>query len=98
MVITILEAQLSSDQAVVLKDSFKKAIQNLDEGIIETFLLHNSKDPSKWFIETIWTSAEALNEMRKKEDTPKGVLMFREVGAEPKLSVFNVITYSNKKT
>jgi len=98
MVITILEAQLDFDQAAILKDSFKKAIQNLDEGIIETFLLQNPKDLGQWCIETIWTSSEALNAMRKKEEPPKGVTLFREAGAEPKLTIFNVIAHSGIKT
>ncbi|HCY75787.1 MAG TPA: hypothetical protein DHV28_07680 [Ignavibacteriales bacterium] len=94
MVITILEAQLDLDQAAILKDSFKEAVQNLDEGIVETFLLQNPKDLSQWRITTLWSSSEALNAMRKKEEPPKGVIMFRNAGAEPKLSIFNVVAHS----
>jgi hypothetical protein len=98
MVITNLEARLSDGQASILKESFKNATKNLDKGILQTFLLQNPKDLSQWRIETIWESFEVLNEMRKKEDPPRGVLMFREAGAEPKLSIFDVIIHSKIKT
>jgi heme-degrading monooxygenase HmoA len=97
MVITILEAQLDLDRGAILQASFKEAIQNLDEGIIQTFLLQNPRNLNQWCIETIWKSSEALNEMRKKEEPPKGVAMFREAGAEPKLSIFNVVEHSEIK-
>ena len=94
MVITFLDAQLDLDQVAILKDSYETATQNLDEGIIETFLLQNPKDLSQLRIATVWSSSEALDAMRKKAEPPKGVTMFREAGAEPKLSIFNVMIHS----
>lgn len=98
MVITFLEAEVSYDKASRLENSFNEAIKNLDKGIVETFLLQNQKELSQWRIVTVWENFEALNEMKKRESTPKGVSLFREVDAEPRLSVFKVIIHSAAKT
>ncbi len=39
---------------------------------------------------TVWQSRQALDEMRQSNETPRGVLIFRAVQAEPVLSVFDV--------
>jgi quinol monooxygenase YgiN len=58
--------------------------------MLQTFLLQDVADQTFWRIISVWKSREALDEMRNSGETPTGVLMFRNVGAEPKLSIFNV--------
>jgi len=43
MVITNLEAVISFDKTSILPETFKEVVKNLDEGIVETFLLQNQK-------------------------------------------------------
>lgn len=52
--------------------------------------LQSAADQTLWRIISIWKSREALDEMRNSGETPEGVVMFRNVGAEPELSIFNV--------
>ena len=57
---------------------------------MHTELLRDSRDPNRWRIQTWWESREALAAMRNA-GTPEGVLMFRAAGAEPALSIFEVV-------
>ncbi|MBI5031959.1 MAG: antibiotic biosynthesis monooxygenase [Chloroflexi bacterium] len=98
MVITVLEAQVASEKATILEASYKQAIEHLDPGITQTFLLRSSKESSLWQIVTVWESREALDVMRQSGETPRGVLIFRAVEAEPTLSVFGVVALAQAST
>ena len=90
MVMTVLEAQVAEEQWAALQDAYATGIQQLEPGIVQTFLVHSRSDSAVWRIMTIWASREALQSMRQSGKTPTGVLMFRAAGAEPTLSVFDV--------
>ena len=93
MVIKILEAQVTPEKVALLEAAFKQGIENIDNGIEQTFLLRGSKDAGQWRIVTVWQSREALDAMRRSGETPRGVVMFRAADAEPALSVFDVIAH-----
>ena len=90
MVITILEAHVAEENWVAFQDDFKTRIAHLPTQMSQTFLLQSSADQTLWQIVSVWKNREALEEMRNSGETPAGVVMFRNVGAEPKLSIFNV--------
>lgn len=90
MVITVLEAHVGEERWHVLEDDYKKRIAQLPPQMVQTFLLQSAMDQTLWQIISVWKSRAALDEMRNSGETPEGVVMFRNVGAEPKLSVFNV--------
>lgn len=92
MVMTILEAHVSSEQWNELERIFSEETKQLDPGIVQTFLLHSSSDPTLWRIATVWESREALAAMRQSVVKPRGVLMFHRVGTEPVLSVFDIVS------
>lgn len=94
MVITVLEAQVAPEKAAMLEATYQQAIQHLDAGIVQTCLVRNSKEPALWQIVTQWESREALDAMRQTGETPRGVLIFRTVDAEPRLSVFDVVAHA----
>lgn len=91
MVLTILEAQVAPEKTASLETTYRQAIAHLDKGIAQTLLVRNTKEPNSWQIMTMWESREALNAMRQSGETPRGVLLFRTVEAEPKLSIFDVV-------
>lgn len=93
MVITILEAQVESEQWEAFKRTFEASTMQLPPSIRETYLIQ-AHDQKLWRIVTVWRSREALNEMRASGQTPEGVRMFRSVGAEPTLSIFDVIVHA----
>lgn len=98
MVITVLEAQVEPEKAAILEATYKQAIEHLDAGIRQTFLQRSVKDPAVWQIVTVWESREALDAMRQSGETPRGVLIFRTVQAEPALSVFGVVAHAQSSS
>jgi hypothetical protein len=90
MVITILEARVGTENWSVLQDDYENRTTQLPPQMIRTFLLQGSADQTLWQIISVWKSREALDEMRNSGEIPTGVLLFRNVGAEPKLSIFDV--------
>ena len=89
MLLTILEATVAPDRAADLQAAFRGAPSQLPAGFIRSHLISAANDPTRWRIETLWTSREALAAMRQS-GTPAGVLMFRAAGAEPSLSIYDV--------
>ncbi len=90
MVMTILEANVPPDKAAILEGVYEKEIQSLDTGIVQTFLTKSRKDSTLYRIITLWESQEVLDAMRE-QGTPRGVLMFREAGVDPRLTVSDVV-------
>jgi hypothetical protein len=90
MVITILEAYVEAARWSALEEDYKHRIARLPPQMVQTFLVQSAADQTLWQILSVWKSREALDEMRNSGEIPEGVVMFRNVGAEPKLSLFNV--------
>ncbi len=91
MVITILEAAVIPEKWASLERIFFEMMKpGLPPQIIHTFLLQRFDDKNSWRIITLWRSREALDEVRKLPEVPAGVRMFRSVGAEPVLSLYDV--------
>jgi heme-degrading monooxygenase HmoA len=89
MVLTILEATVSAERSGDLEAAFRAAAPHVPPGLIRSHLVASAADPTRWRIETLWASRDALAAMRQT-GTPAGVLMFRAAGAEPTLTVFDV--------
>jgi hypothetical protein len=89
MVLTILEATVAPERAADLKTAFRNAASQVPTGLVRSHLVSLAADPTRWRIETLWTSREALAAMRQS-GTPAGVLMFRAAGVEPTLSIYDV--------
>jgi heme-degrading monooxygenase HmoA len=94
MVITILEAHVPPEQSAALEQTFRASGAQLPPQMAETFLIRGTDDPTLWRGVSVWRSRQALDEYRRSVQTPGGVLMFRAVGAEPTLSIFDVVTHS----
>jgi heme-degrading monooxygenase HmoA len=91
MILTILEARVPAGGDTALRAAYRSAVQEaLPAGLIRTQLVRDARDPTRWRIQTWWSSREDLDAMRG-QGTPAGVLMFRAAGAEPELSVFEVV-------
>lgn len=89
MVLTILEAEVAPERAGELQRAFRAASGTVPPGLVRSMLVCAATDETRWRIETLWTSREALAAMRQA-GTPAGVLMFRAAGAEPQLSIYDV--------
>ncbi len=94
MIVTQLEGMVAPDQWDTLRQAFEKAAQQLPSAIDQSYLIQDRSSKNTWRVLTIWKSWEALQEYRAAVETPGGVLMFRAVGAEPSLSIGEVIEYA----
>ena len=90
MVMTILEGRVSKENWPILEQAYQKGAEYDEPGLVRSYLIHAQKESDLWRILTIWTSREALDEMRKLNETPRGVLMFRSAGSDPTLSIFEI--------
>ena len=91
MLMTVLEAQVEPDRAQALQSAYEAAAAGgLPPGLLRTELVRDLRHAGRWRIQTWWTDRQALDAMRSA-GTPAGVLMFRAAGAEPELSVFEVL-------
>ncbi|MBI4092640.1 MAG: antibiotic biosynthesis monooxygenase [Candidatus Kerfeldbacteria bacterium] len=98
MVITTLEAELSPEQGKQITAAYNKQTSALGgaQAPLESFLVQQ-RDANVWRIITVWESREALEAMRTSGETPRGIVIFKAVGAEPKLSLFDVTAqYSSR--
>ena len=93
MVVTILEGKISLDKIPLLQKKYSEILKNKPPSIEKSYLLVDSENQNMCQIITIWKSREDIDEMRK-QGTPAGVLLFREVGTEPTLSIYEVIGQS----
>lgn len=89
MVLTVLEATVAPERAARLQAAFRNAATEVPAGLVRSHLVTDVADPTRWRIETLWSSRDVLAAMRQA-GTPAGVLMFRAAGAEPTLSVYDV--------
>jgi heme-degrading monooxygenase HmoA len=89
MIMTTLDGEVPEESWDALVNKYNEILTDITPGIIETFLIHDTKNPIHWRIVTIWESKEAIEKMRNS-GTPGGVLVFRAAGTEPTLSIFEV--------
>jgi hypothetical protein len=90
MVLTILEAEVALERSADLLAAFQAAATQVPPGFIRSHLTAAAPPSNRWRIATLWASREALTAMRQA-GTPAGLLMFRAAGAEPSLSIFDVV-------
>ena len=96
MVTTVLQAVVPEDMWSVLEEVYRKETPDLPPEIVQTSLLQSAKDRTIWQIVTVWKSREALDEMRSSGEVPAGIRMFRMAGADPVLTIFDVLVSAPK--
>ncbi len=95
MVITVLEARVPEDRIGDVEAVFRQGIVNLPPEIAETYLVKDTSDSTLYRLNTVWRSRQALDAMRASGVKPKGVQMFEAVGANPTLSIFEVVVHGH---
>ena len=91
-VLTVLTARVASEREADLKAAYRDSAGGpFPPGLIRSSLLRLSTDRAVWHIETLWDSREALDAMRAQGGTPRGVQIFLAAGAEPALSILEIV-------
>ena len=92
MVMTILQAIVQPENWSLLEETYRRETRKLPSHLVRTYLMQGIPDRTLWQIVSVWSSREALEEMRSSGETPAGIRMFRAAGAEPVLTLFDVRT------
>lgn len=90
MVLTTLEATVSPKKWNDLKKAYEDLVRQSNPSVIQSYLVQSAEDVNVWRLMGVWRSRDELEAMRR-QGTPGGVKMFRSVGAEPAMSVFDVV-------
>ncbi len=94
----ILEAHISADKWDEFENAYVASTMELAEGIVETRLIHSAIDPTYWRILTVWRDRDALDNMRKADKDLPGVRLFRDAGAEPRVSIYQVVAEATEES
>ena len=88
MILTVLEASVPAGNEEALIAAYREAgAHERPSGLVRSEL---QRDATRWRIQTWWESREVLDAMRRA-GTPAGVLMFRSAGAEPTLTLYEIV-------
>lgn len=91
MVMTILEGRVAKENWSALEQAYDEGSRVQEPGLVHSFLIHSARESDLWRIVTLWSSREALEAMRRTNETPRGVLMFRNAHTEPVLTIYDVV-------
>lgn len=92
LVVTVLEASVHPERAADLQAAYAETAHGpFPPGLVRSSLLQERSDQTRWRIETVWQSQEALAAMRQAPGKPRGVQIFEAAGAEPSLKIFDAI-------
>ncbi len=97
MIMTVIEAHVKPEKWASLEQAFTE--QNKRErppAIIQVSLVRSREEPTLWQIVTLFPSIEARDEMHRAIGKRGAVLMFRAAGAEPTVTMFDVVGSSLK--
>ena len=90
-ILTVLEGRVAPEREAALTAAYEAAAEGpFPPGLIRSSLLRLTSDPTAWRIATLWDSIETLESVRAM-GTPRGILIFRAAGAEPALSILEVV-------
>ena len=91
MVMSVLEGRVPEEQWPALRRAFEKGTAELPPQIVRAQLVQNTNDPTMWRGIAFWKNRHELEDYRRSVETPRGVFIFREVGVEPTLDIFEIV-------
>ena len=87
---TVVSAIVEQTREAELRAAFERLKdEDIPDGLLASALLRGQDD--MWQITTIWRDRSALEAMRAAPAAPAAPRLFREVGAEPVLAVFELM-------
>jgi hypothetical protein len=95
MMMTTLEAHVDPVKRELLLKAFKEQLSGKLAGASEAVLTQSLTDPTLWRLNGYWSSREVFETYRRSVPVPAGFLVFRAAGAEPTLTMSEVIDRVN---
>lgn len=91
MAAAIFEAELTPDQAADLARLMDEGRPTRPTGVVTATLLY---DGSRGRLVAVWQSRAALETYLAETDVPRGLELMRKVGAEPSMTVVDVLEHA----
>ncbi len=89
-VLTEVSAVVAADREAALMTGFQELLrQPTPGGLVRTELLRG--EDGHWRIQTLWRDRAALNAVRAGPEPPAAPQLFRRVGADPMLTVLEIV-------
>jgi quinol monooxygenase YgiN len=89
-VMTVLEGKVGAERWAELDQRFAQLGGQRPAQLVQSFLAQSEADPTIWRLIAVWQSRQALDEYRAAAPTPGGVLLFRSLGVEPAMAIFEI--------
>lgn len=89
-VMTVLEARVAQERWADLERAFASLGAQRPAPLETSYLVQAMDDPALWRLVGLWRSRDELEQYRQSVEAPGGVLLFRSIGAEPAMSLFEV--------
>jgi hypothetical protein len=88
-ILTEVSAVVAPEREVDLVAAYRDLVAHpVPDGLLRTELLRGQN--GRWCIQTLWRDRAALDAMRADPDGAAAPRLFRDVGADPELALFNV--------
>ena len=90
-VITVVEGKVPSSRVLEFEAAYASVRdQPKPPGWKKSMLLRDTKEEGLYRVSTLWENRQALEEMWKSTSVPVAIALFRKVGVEPNLRVFEI--------
>lgn len=89
-VMTVLEARVPEERWADLRRAFASLGDQRPAQLESSYLTQAVADPTIWRLIGIWRSRDEFEQYRQSVEAPGGVLLFRSLGAEPTMSLYEV--------
>jgi len=88
-ILTEVSATVDASRETELVEGYREITAGgVPDGLVRTELLRGQD--RRWRIQTLWRDRAALEAMRGRPEPPAALRLFRNVGAEPSLEVYEV--------
>ena len=89
-ILTVVSATVDTNREAELVAGFRSLlVDSVPDGLLHTQLLKGAN--GGWQIQTLWRDRAALEKMRAASEPPAAPRLFRSVGAEPMLQIFELM-------
>ena len=90
MFVTRLHGYVAQEHWTRLQQQYDRLVHSLPEGLVETFLVQNTEQPSAWEILTFWQNEEAYESVRAQKKTEACEQLFLSFEAVPERQSYRV--------
>ncbi|HCT77065.1 MAG TPA: hypothetical protein DGT23_10840 [Micromonosporaceae bacterium] len=88
-VLSVTSATVPPESEAAVVAAYRTATEALPHMVLRTFLAKG--EANEWRITTLWRSREQLEAYRRSVPTTAAVKIFKDVGAEPTVAIFDVV-------